>query len=408
MTPAQLEFNPLLAAIYALSIYGAMLALAEILLRLSAVRAAITLSSTRFGCMDGLRGVLALGVMVHHSFAAYGYFTLGVWKWSTSALLNELGQSTVAMFFMITGFLFALKASSPRLTWGAMYAARLARLGPLYAVLVFTVFVAVFIISGGTLKESVPQIIKEFLQWITFVCFGRPNVNGYRMTWTLIAGVNWSLKYEVCFYLLVVPVLHMTSKFTSTRTRLALTLAALVAMLIFQKILLHDVDHRTNALYATQFLGGILVAYAYQTPAIFKVMGSAAIKGIALVATGVLLSLVYSTNAAGVVCTTVIFAAIVGGASFGGVLRSHAAIWLGDISYGIYLMHGLALWLTLSALKVLVPHLEAIPLALYWPLMIGVAAIVVSAASVSYVILERPIMRRVTGRRREPAAQPVG
>ena len=40
---------------------------------------------------------------------------------------------------------------------------------------------------------------EELLMWLTFVCFGHPDVTGYPMTWTLIAGVNCSLNTKCSF-----------------------------------------------------------------------------------------------------------------------------------------------------------------------------------------------------------------
>lgn len=63
----------------------------------------------RFASIDGLRGYLAFFVFLHHSAIWYFCLRTGQWKVPPSNLYTHFGQSSVAMFFMITGFLFSLK-----------------------------------------------------------------------------------------------------------------------------------------------------------------------------------------------------------------------------------------------------------------------------------------------------------
>src|SRR5476649_2958569 len=103
----ELEFSPYLALIYTGVIATAVVAASAAIVRLSnGARSLLLPPIQRTGSLDGLRGILALAVMIHHSFTAYGYFMRGQWIWSSSSIFNQLGQSSVAMFFMITGFLF--------------------------------------------------------------------------------------------------------------------------------------------------------------------------------------------------------------------------------------------------------------------------------------------------------------
>ena len=58
----------------------------------------------RIGCVDGLRGYLALSVMIHH-FAIWIQVTRldGQWQPLTRNILNSMGSGAVALFFMTTG-----------------------------------------------------------------------------------------------------------------------------------------------------------------------------------------------------------------------------------------------------------------------------------------------------------------
>ncbi|MBU0653562.1 MAG: acyltransferase [Gammaproteobacteria bacterium] len=403
MNISQLEFSPVFASVYAVSIYGFMLVLAMLLVRLNVFGRALTVPSGRYGSLDGLRGLLATGVFIHHTFVMNTYFTQGEWEWSSSAVFNQLGQSTVALFFMITGFLFTLKALNPKIDWKLLYASRLLRLLPLYAVVVVIVFGVVFYLSAGVMRESPWEIIKEFLIWISFVCFGRPDVNGYPMTWTLIANVNWSLKYEVIFYVFAVPFIHLIARFVSVRSGLLISLGLIAMVLLFRW---YRGGEGGISLYTVQFLGGVMVAYAYKMESIrLNVIEGRLIRWFAVAATASLFFMQYAYGAAAIVGNIIMFAAVAGGASLFGLFKAKSAIWLGDISYGIYLLHGLVLWIVLGALARagILAHLDLFE---YWLVVLGVTAVVVLLASASYTLMEKPLMGLLSAKKRAMRQQP--
>jgi hypothetical protein len=126
---SNIRASAILASIMFLLFYITMLFLAKLLHNNSTIMMATTRANGRYGALDGLRGVLAYGVMAHHSVTAFVYFNTGDWSWSHNPALNHLGQSTVAMFFMITGFLFTEKCSAQTVNWRSLYISRGARLG---------------------------------------------------------------------------------------------------------------------------------------------------------------------------------------------------------------------------------------------------------------------------------------
>jgi hypothetical protein len=60
--------------------------------------------------IEGLRGILAMNVFLHHSLITYYFRASGVWGPPGSTFYGELGPGSVTMFFFITGFLFLTKA----------------------------------------------------------------------------------------------------------------------------------------------------------------------------------------------------------------------------------------------------------------------------------------------------------
>ena len=61
---------------------------------------------SRIHTLDGLRGFLALAVLFHHGAIYHGYLKTGIFALPPSRFYTDLGEAGVAMFFMITGYLF--------------------------------------------------------------------------------------------------------------------------------------------------------------------------------------------------------------------------------------------------------------------------------------------------------------
>ena len=59
--------------------------------------------------LDGLRGILALSVLVHHFYITYMWKTGIGWIPPSIDYLNNLGTMSVSFFFLITAFLFLSK-----------------------------------------------------------------------------------------------------------------------------------------------------------------------------------------------------------------------------------------------------------------------------------------------------------
>jgi peptidoglycan/LPS O-acetylase OafA/YrhL len=389
-----LERYPLAAAAYAVSIFIVLWLTAKAALQLKVVATNATPAEGRYGCIDGLRGFLAAGVFVSHSFTAYEYNVTGSWGWSASPILNQLGQTSVALFFMITGFLFTLRAERATVDWRALYLSRVLRIAPLYVLVVCAVFAIALSATGWVLRDTPAQLLSAIFEWMTFVVFGRPDINGLEKTWTIVAGVNWTLRYEVLFYVFAIPIIHFAARLLPLRPRLV-GAVVLLAVLLFQHA--RTAAAGSDLLWAVHFLGGALVALAYRDPAASEVLKSRWFQYPAAGASIGLAFMLDAYNALGAVLSIGLFAAVVGGFSFFGLLRTKPALWLGDVSYGLYLLHGIALWLVLRALQ---PWLRDATLPQYFALVGCVGALVVGVASLSFIALEKPATRLRFGRRR--------
>jgi peptidoglycan/LPS O-acetylase OafA/YrhL len=389
MTPLIIEQSIWFSLLYGASIYLIMWLCSRVLLQRERFKGSLTPQRTRYGAIDGLRGLLAVVVLVHHSSAIYGYFTAGVWQYGENNLLNQFGKASVAMFFMLTAFLFTNKALGDHMDWKSFYLARGKRLFPLYFLVINVVFLAIFIKSDFSLKESLLKVTNEYFEWMTFVVFARPDINGMKDSAVLIACVNWSLKFEVLFCLMAVPLLYIASRFLSLKWLIISGIATAVIEVIM-KVALH-IELNTCIF---NYTCGILIALLFRVPLVRGIFCHRYYHGFALLAL-IALGLTQSGPLT-IGLLFFIFSAVVGGASLWGMLTTRPAIWLGDISYGIFLLHGLILYALLSVLTLNFEHegLNDIDILMYWPLVLGVALTAVALASVSYTYLEKPIMGR--------------
>ena len=84
--------------------------------------------------LDGLRGLLALGVLASHCDHAHEWLKTGHWT-SNCRLIVFFGQGAVLVFFMITGYLFWSKAiqAKVRVNPVTLWIGRLRRLDSEYS-----------------------------------------------------------------------------------------------------------------------------------------------------------------------------------------------------------------------------------------------------------------------------------
>lgn len=393
MTPQILEFNLIISLLYSVSIYVVMWFISKYLLILEPLNKNLTPSGNRYGSIDGLRGILAIGVFIHHSFTAYGYFTTGVWQYSSNPLLNQFGQSSVALFFMITGFLFTNKALGKNIEWKKFFTSRARRLFPLYFIVVNIVFLIAFGKTSWSLNESILNISTEYLRWITFVVFGRPDINGLKDSALIIAGVNWSLKFEVLFYILVVPTIYFASRYLSDVFLLiGGTITSIIAFISIKYLKL-DVN-----LSIFHFQCGILIALLFRMSRVREIFRNKYFHYVSFISV-IVLVFTHSWTLS-LILLAVIFSSVIGGGSLRGLLNTRPAIWLGDISYGVYLVHGLLLYCVLSILNKTL-DLNELDLFFYWFVVFCTGSLTVILASLSYAYLEKPIMSLGKNRRKD-------
>jgi len=341
----------------------------------------------RDATIDGLRGYLAFFVFVHHGAIWYYFVRTNEWVLPPSHLYTFLGQGSVAMFFMITAFLFCRKLMQPRNTridWLKLYMSRLLRLSPMYVVSMLILFVVAGCVSQWTMRDSWRYLALETAEWLTFTILGRPEINSIPGTWVINAGVTWSLPYEWYFYACL-PALGLIWSARSPILLSAVSVAILIAGAVkfFEPMLL------------LPFVGGIATAVVSPIPAVQR-FATTRLASLATLAAMTLAVVRYpsANQLAPLALLTIAFTLIASGATMFGTLTNRAARALGDITYSIYLLHGIILFV---AFRFIVGFDRARELSVlaHWTVVLLLAPLVVGMSWFTFHAIEQPAMQRV-------------
>lgn len=341
--------------------------------------------SGRHASIDGLRGHLALAVYLHHGVIWYAYLRSGRWEAPSSNLFNQLGQASVALFFMITAFLFVGKLLAARdkpVDWTRLYASRVLRLTPLYLLAALTVLVVCGMRTDWTLRTSGADLLRALLHWLFFTIGGAVDVNGVAGTARMVSEVTWSLPLEWMFYLLL-PTLAWLLRRSSGPWWM--TLGTLVAAWAIWS------HHRDPWMLRAFALGG-LAAWLSQRALVVRLatrpMGSLltiCALGFALLATHKvrdwrpMLALAFA------------FTMISAGNTVFGTLVSRGSRTLGEFAYGLYLLHGLILYGTFE-LVIGAGKAATFSVAQHWAWLTFLTPVPVTLAWLAFHTIEQPAM----------------
>ena len=401
------SINPLWAVIaYLLAIITA-----ELLLRFSpAIARSLSHSGqSRYHSVDGLRGYLAFGVFVHHTAIIWSFLHTGVFELPKEKFYIQIGLASVALFFMITGFLFwgRLIQKGRDFDWLAFAVSRVFRLYPLYLPLLVLVIFSVFHIQDWTLKDEPFEVAGQILAW---VLFDRPDINQFPETGGLIANVTWTLSYEVFFYM-ALPLFGMV--FVYRRNWLQVVLCLLGIYTLYQVV---GWEHSLKKHILMSFLGGVAAAYWVRRPKLVAWSQTPVAGIIALLTLLLILTLFRKSFAlAPLALLTLVFSIIASGHTLFGALTLRSIRWMGEISYSTYLLHGFLLWLMMQRLPLVLPIDNKDPL-VFVSLAALCSCLLIVISSLSFLYIEKPgmaagkqVVRRLRQRtrRKAPAEQGV-
>lgn len=345
-------------------------------------------NSARFASIDGLRGVLAIFVLCHHSLYWYRKLSTGTWN-MPSILYENLGKVSVCLFFMVSSFLFYNKVLAIQVSpmdWPRFAISRLLRLTPLYLFAMALLIIEVAIASQWHLNESPIVLLKSIFSWLGFTVFGTPDLNQLTNTNLIIAGVTWSLVYEWIFYASL-PIIAFLS---ARKVPFSALLLSLVISLILYRIV------HPNPLILMAFLGGIIAAIVVRWGKLNNLLKSIWLAPLLVFLLYKSWTLHYNPwNVETLLMLTIIFTAISAGNSIFGILDKPVSRKLGEVSYGIYLFHGLILYgvFQLSPIRYLFSFQTS---SIYLVIILAITTLTVTLSCICFRLIEAPAMAMVS------------
>ncbi|MDO4689050.1 MAG: acyltransferase [Plesiomonas sp.] len=322
--------------------------------------------------LDGFRGVLALLVYIHHSVIAYRYYFVdGIWALPDNRILGLIGQFSVSGFFCLTGFLFWRKLlNQGDIDAVSFYHGRINRILPAYLFSVFLLSILICVRSDFSLFVPLSDFARQIFSWLLLGVNGSPDVNGIQKTGVMNAYVFWTLKYEFYFYL----ALPLLSLFLRPLKYICLV----VMVIIFFTWYIKDYV----VLY---FIVGSAIAYIKLRSTIVN-----HIRGMAgsLFLTGFLLAYFAFCNTAydwvGVFMSIPIMFLILNGNDLFGFLNKSYIRLAGMISYSVYLLHGMALYISYGLFSNEINYIYVVLVS---------TGILIPASLFSFLKIESPFMK---------------
>jgi len=339
------------------------------------------LTRGRVPCLDGLRAVSILLVLLDHGSLTHGFPIR-----QDDLRLSVLGYVGVSMFFAISGFLITLLLirewdRTGEISLRGFYWRRALRILPAYVTFLLVIFVL-------TRTTAVTMTRADWIGVSTYT------VNFMRVpTWDI--GHLWSLSVEEQFYLVWPALLLVVRPARAHVVVIGYLLAALglrLAMWAFFRSHLHLIEDltplRLDAIAAGCLLALLSVRSGFRDrlavvrhyPALFASIGAAVVAASTILGRYIgayQVTLSYSIEA--LAMCLVIWAMAQGAHTAAGrLLESRPAVFVGLLSYSLYLWQQLFLN----------PHRDQWTAT--WPINVALA---VGTALVSYYLVESPFLR---------------
>ena len=331
-------------------------------------------SAERVSMIDGLRGWLALGVFFTHAYSMHAWFVQGQWGGAQAGFFGMTGEIGVALFFMITGFLFwgrVLRAETG-LNVEALYTSRLRRIVPMYLMSVAMSLSVVAAMSDFTLQVSPINLMRELRAWFSFGYMYAGEINGVKDA-HYINAVYWTLAFEWSFYI-ALPLLAVLAR--GWRCYILFPLVFLFCL---------------QAPVTLNFMAGALAALLSHKNLIEQRLKAQVLAPLPLASLAAVFMFPTAFALAPVALLFVFFLFVVGGNSLFGLLASLPARLLGTISYSLYLTHCVVLYAFVLVINAYLP-IGAMTFDQYWLVAAAAVAICVLISATTYRYVEHPFI----------------
>ncbi|NUU66607.1 acyltransferase [Enterobacteriaceae bacterium BIT-l23] len=285
----------------------------------------------KYQALDGLRGICAGLVAIFHIFWRAGGADDTFWSISylggheIKRAVLMMGEVSVGIFFMLSGFLFFKKALNNTFDVKKFFISRALRIYPPVFISLIIIFVISAIINHGKITTS-PYWFYQALPFINE--YKGSVVNGLPINITN-SGVFWTLVWEVRLYI-AIPLLFLLMKIIPFKKSFITLL--IISVIALSKFYFIDKSH---AAFITYFLVGFLVATTEDK----KIKYANVIAFIVLMAALFLTRQAYSPTTA--LYLLPFFYLVKNQANLFGILTSYPIKVIGISSFSIYLLHGI-------------------------------------------------------------------
>ncbi|EOL7462074.1 acyltransferase family protein [Escherichia coli] len=323
--------------------------------------------------INGLRFFLSVGVAFHHFVYSFMYHSGKGWVVDGFNINFFIGRFSVAIFFIISGYLFYEKIAI-NTNWKAFYIKRFLRIAPMsFISSALCIYIAVYLDNGSF---DLSKQIWNMLYWFDAGILNlRMDISSVPNASLINAGVTWTLYWEWLLYFSM----PFLSLFIKKETKLPLVISIIAA----SYYIMPSFNYKAGC-YAALFAFGFL-AKEINT----KTNKSFIINILPLL---LIVSIIYigssSLTLPIIPLCFLFFISVNNTKSLFGVFNNRGVQRLGEISYSIYLLHGIAWYLmninsNLSKITSL-PYLFISSFVLLFTMIV---------CSLTYYFIEKPCMK---------------
>ena len=341
--------------------------------------------------IDGLRALLAFGVMTFHFFGIRNLLIDGTWHVGNLSKITSLfGTWTVSIFFAITSYLFIQRVvgsedqrgrSVVRFLFGRCF--RLIPTSLLSALIFLLANTKVYTDFGNThlLIHNCKGLLNVAVSSLIHPASGPNSALIESWAWGIALGSSWTLHFEWIFYISLASISLVSFKKHAVLVQLIL-IFVLVFVIRGTKEFYVNWDHMTWA-----FIPGMILGLTNKYWKNNKYLSHPVAAVIALMA--VLGSGFYSVPMFKISANTLFLATILCKNRFTSCLESKRLRSLGETTYSLYLLHGFVQYATLK-------WVVTIPIGRYmpgwtWWLICGIQVVIIVIVSrISFEFVEKP------------------
>ena len=268
--------------------------------------------------------------------------------------------------------------------WLRLYISRFCRIAPLYFFVILLVFLVIAWISRGKLNVPILELLKQMFLALGLGIFELPNLNDVKDSGIIVAFVLWTLPYEWVFYFSL-PALAFFLRIKTPKIYFFFPVLCIL-FFIFRKPGYH---------VFLPFISGIISAILVRFEVIRRFMVGTFFSFVMMLCLVVVITKPPLGGVGSQLLLAVVFLIIASGNTLFGVFTSRASRILGEISFSIYLLHGIFLFCAFNFIIGVEKAKEFSTLEFY-SVIFAISPMLILTSYITYSRIERPAMLAVT------------